>query len=236
MPLLLRESGITLRRKRKLADHIELKLLWNYRQPWRERRAESWHSATLNSLFVNRSKAATTSRSRHSQNTSVIGLWIKPMFLRQLRYHIPQGIADRHFEAKSKTKNALANDAPRRNRKRENNIGIPNRERSISGEPYRQRHKARTSIDTAAERRIQAREQREPTMPPLKSGNPDNRPRSRPQLVYDNCRQRRSVHKASLSSKSHSKEATNRIKQKPSIHHEPTAEQSFLLKKSKRSN
>lgn len=104
------------------------------------------------------------------------------MFLRQLRYHIPQGIADRHSEAKSKTKNALANDAPRRNRKRENNIGIPNRERSISGEPYRQRHKARTSIDTAAERRIQAREQREPTMPPLKSGNPDNRPRSRHNL------------------------------------------------------
>lgn len=100
LPLLLRESGITLRRKRKLADHIELKLLWNYGQPWREWSAESWHSATLNSLFANRSRAATTSRSRHSQNTSAIGLWIKTMFPRRLRYHRLQGIADRRSEAK----------------------------------------------------------------------------------------------------------------------------------------
>ena len=95
-----------------------------------------------------------------------------------------------------------------------------------------QKHKARTSIDTAAELRIQARRPREPMMPPLKSGNPDNRPRTTkpPRFVYDNNRQRRSAHKASLSYKRQSKEATNHIKLKPSIHHEPTAEQSFLLK------
>lgn len=104
------------------------------------------------------------------------------MFLRQLRYHRQQGIADRRSEAKSKTKNTIANGAPRHKGKIENNIGIPNQEHSISGEPYRLRHKARASIDTAAELRIQARKQREPTMPPLKSGNPDNRPRSRHDL------------------------------------------------------
>lgn len=98
-----------------------------------------------------------------------------------------------------------------------------------------QKHKARTSIDTAAELRIQARRPREPMMPPLKSGNPDNRPRSRHDLCTTTTANGVPPTKQSFSQKAKARRRPT-YKTKAVYSSRTDGGTIFLTKKSKRSN